>query len=129
MPGRDKIILALILMIFIGVGAYLGSSLFGKSPAEFVVEETKPNRSQAQNYEGKILCIEEGGEATGASDVCTRGIFTNDEKAYELSGADGFDVNTAVKGEGVRVLGVLKNQISPLGLDGTLNVFEIEKLQ
>jgi len=102
-----------------------------------VVDDIKilENGSLSQReYTGQTTCVDELEE--GASlDACRggTGLFIPDSsdkiyggKNYELRG----DLGTGYREGGrVRVLGILTKNTSPLGLDGVLNVFEIEKLE
>lgn len=129
MPNWLKIVFAVLILILLGVLSYLGYTYFSELKKTDSAAKKNPEESVvSQELVGSIFCIEEGGESTESSKLCTRGLYLDDDKAYQLSGPASVGINNFAKGDRVRVIGLLDPNTSPLGLEGTFSVTAIEKI-
>ena len=128
MSGWFKWVFIVFFITLLGVTAYLGYAYYSRLKGlNTATEQADTIPVVTREFSGSILCIEEGGEATEAATLCTRGLFADDEKTYELTGSPEIGLDTFSKGDKVMIRGVLTEGLSPLGLDGLIDVVEIEK--
>ncbi len=135
-----KVFFVVIIVLLLGLIIYLEYLLESKKlnyvanrtdlNSSQALEPFKVDESQAKEYKGEIFCIqdrEKGGSLESCEDF---GIIMEDGKLYELIELKfNSRVNTAnyIEMEKVIILGVISPGESPFGLNGILNVFEIEK--
>ncbi len=126
MSGWFKWLFIVFFVALLGVTAYLGYTYYSRlKKINQAAEQTDTVPVVTREFSGSILCIEEGGEATEAATLCTKGLFADDEKAYELTASPRVNLDAFSKGDRVILRGALTEGLSPLGLEGTIDVMEI----
>ncbi len=123
MSGWFKWLFIVFFVALLGVTAYLGYTYYSRlKKINQAAEQTNTVPVVIREFSGSILCIEEGGEATEAATLCTKGLFANDGKAYELTASPRVNLDAFSKGDRVILRGTLTEGLSPLGLEGVIYV-------
>ena len=119
MSKAGYLFLGIAVLTLVGINLYLFRQVKLRPEAKVLLQE----------YTGKIVYIEPVEQCQPRND-CHFGLFIDDNsrngKAYELVGLKSGNYQ---EGEDIKVVGVLTIGRSPLGLDGTIEVGEIQKLE
>ena len=92
---------------------------------DILTSEDSVNTSK-EYYVGKLHCVITS--TKDGLDVCLKTITLENNMNYEIIMSSSLDLDVLNDNDSVRVLGILNEGVSPLGLDGIIEIFEISKI-